>query len=214
MGYALVNELVSRGVYVTAFARNREKLKRMFDMQSLVTISSGDALSLDELKKATAGNDVIFHAINFPYRDWQTKLPKLTRNVIAAAEKNAVKLAIVDNIYSYGRSNGRLVSETTRKQPHTKKGKIRLELESMYQASTVPFVIAHFPDFYGPFAENTLVHFTLSKMVEQKKAQFVGDPTIPREYLYTLDGARALVELAKNEQAYGQTWNIPGVDVI
>src|SRR5690625_3130357 len=47
-----------------------------------------------------------------------------------------------------------------------------------------------------------------------KKAQFVGNPTIAREHMYTPDGAKALVQLAENEKAYYQNWNIPAYDTI
>lgn len=214
MGYALVSELVEREVQVTAFARNEDKLKRLFRELPNLDIFPGDAFVLDELDAAVKGHEVVFHAINLPYGDWKTKLPKLTKNIIHTAEKNAAKLAIVDNIYSYGRNPGVKIKETTPKKPHTKKGKIRLEMEGMYKKSGVPYTIAHFPDFYGPAVESSLLNFTLTKMVNNKKAQFVGDLSIPREYIFTLDGAKALVELAMNEKAYGQNWNIPATDLI
>lgn len=214
MGYALVSELLSRGIEVTAFARNKEKLERLFRGRSHVKIYQGDAFSQHELDDAVKGNEVIFHAINLPYGDWETGLPSLTRNIITTAKVNSAKLAIVDNIYGYGRSPGKKVKETTPKMPHTKKGKIRLEMESLYKESDVPYIIAHFPDFYGPYVESSLLNFTLEKMVHHKKAQFVGDQSIAREHIFTPDGAKALVELAKNEEAYDQNWNIPASDVI
>src|SRR5690625_3239276 len=214
MGYALVCELVSRGYEVTAFARNKDRLEQLFLKEPNVTLYPGNAFSMTELDDAVEGNDVIFHAINLPYADWQTKLPKLTKNIIATAKKNKARLAIVDNIYSYGRSLGDKVKESTPKQPHTKKGNIRLEMEALYETSGVPYVIAHFPDFYGPFVENSLLNFTLTKMIKNEKAQFVGAPTVPREHIFTLDGAKALVELTENAHAYHQYWNIPAYDVI
>src|SRR5690625_1940146 len=214
MGYALVNELVSREVHVTAFARNEVKLKQMFGGESFVTLFQGDAFSQIDLDTATEVNEVIFHAINLPYADWQTELPKLTKNIIASVKKNGAKLAIVDNVYSYGRSFGKKINETTVKTPHTKKGKIRLEMESLYRESGVPYIIVHFPDFYGPYAENSLLNFTLSKMVENEKAQFVWDTSIAREHIFTPDGAKALVELVMSEDAYYKNWNIPAYDVI
>ena len=82
------------------------------------------------------------------------------------------------------------------KRPHTQKGKIRLQLENVIKASGVPFLIAHFPDFYGPHAENTLLHQTFQRVIQNRKTVFVGPPEIPREYIFTPDGAQALVELS------------------
>ena len=95
-----------------------------------------------------------------------------------------------------------------------RKGKIRLQIETIIKKSGVPAVIAHFPDFYGPNAENTILHYTLQNVVKDKKALFVGDQRIAREFIFTPDGAKALVQLALTKEAYGQDWNIPGSDVI
>ncbi len=39
-----------------------------------------------------------------------------------------------------------MVTESNEKQPYTKKGKIRLELEGIARESGVPVLIAHFPE--------------------------------------------------------------------
>src|SRR5690625_1877921 len=92
MGYALVFELVARGYQVTAFARNKDRLTRLFQKVPNVTLYPGDAFSMGELDDAVEGNDIIFNAINLPYADWQTALSKLTTNIIATAKKNAANL--------------------------------------------------------------------------------------------------------------------------
>jgi len=214
MGVAIVHELITRGIEVTAFARNEEKLTYHFGAQSLVNIFPGNVFSKQELNDVVKGNDVIFHAINIPYADWQKKLSILTKNIINVTKENSAKLAIVDNIYSYGKNPGKKVQETTSKTPHTKKGKIRLEMEKLYKTANIPYVIAHFPDFYGPYVENSLLNFTLRDMAKNQTAQFVGNQTIAREHIFTPDGAKALVQLAENENAYYQNWNIPAYDVI
>lgn len=214
MGYAIVNELSDRGVAVTAFARTEEKLKKLYQNRRNVTIAAGDIFQMDDLLAAAEGADVIFHAANIPYAQWESKLPTLMGNILAAAKTRGAKLAVVDNIYAYGRSAGEKVRETAPKNPHTKKGAIRLRLEQMVRSSDVPALIAHFPDFYGPNAANTLLHYTLQNVIRNKKSGFVGDQSIAREYIYTPDGAKAIVNLAFTDHAYGQNWNIPGCGVI
>ena len=80
----------------------------------------------------------------------------------------------MDNIYAYGAQHKEKVSEDAQKEPHTKKGEIRLAMEDKLKASNVPSLIVHFPDFYGPFAENTMLHETLKNVVRNKSANFVG----------------------------------------
>lgn len=208
MGYAIVKELVNRGVEVTAFARSINKLNHLFSRYPTVTIIPGDALNQNQLTQIARNKDIIFHAINLPYGDWETKLLPLTDSIIQAARKNNAKLAIVDNIYAYGKCN-ETVKESTVKTPHTKKGKLRLQAEERVKRSRVPYVLAHFPDFYGPYAENTQLNFTIQSVIQNKRAWFIGSQYLAREHLFTLDGAQALVNLSFQDEAYGQHWNIP-----
>jgi nucleoside-diphosphate-sugar epimerase len=214
MGYALVTELMARGIEVTAFARGGSKLASLFGEEEKVNIISGDAFDMDRLLEATAGADVIFHAMNIPYYEWENRLPVLMNNVLNAANRNNARLVVVDNVYAYGKSNGTKVTEDTPKVPHTKKGRIRYQLETMVKQSGIPAIIAHFPDFYGPHAGNTLLHYTMQGVLSNKRAMFIGNQSVKREYIYTPDGAKALVELSLYDSAYGQNWNIPGSGVI
>jgi nucleoside-diphosphate-sugar epimerase len=214
LGYALVHELACRGVEVVAFARGREKLNSLFKGESLVTIHPGNALAEREVMEAAEGADVIFHAVSFPYQEWSEKHPLCMEIVIRAVEAQQAKIAYVDNIYAYGRQPFIPVVEDTRKEPHTKKGKLRLQLETMLKHSGVPYLIVHMPDLYGPNASNTMLYETLKNVVRNKTANFVGNLKAAREYLYTLDGAKAMVELSFREEAYNQNWNIPSAHPI
>ncbi|MEH7342308.1 SDR family NAD(P)-dependent oxidoreductase [Bacillus sp. JJ1532] len=209
MGYALVCELVSRGIDVVAFSRGKEKLERLYKSQSNVIIFSGDALNQDDLMEAADGVDVIFHAVSFPYQEWVEKHLKCIDIMSEVAKIKGAKIAFVDNIYAYGRQFNQLVTEDAKKEPHTKKGKIRLQMENRLKESGVPTLIVHMPDLYGPNAENTILHETLKNAVLNKKANFVGSTKAAREFLFTKDGAIAMVELALRQEAYNQNWNIP-----
>ncbi|MEC1722163.1 SDR family NAD(P)-dependent oxidoreductase [Schinkia azotoformans] len=214
MGYSIVKELAQRGINVVAFARGKEKLQKLFQDNARVTINSGDVFDLESLKEASAGVDTIFQAMSIPYSEWEQDLHIVMKNILETAKHANAKLVLVDNIYAYGKNPGHLVTEDTPKKPHTKKGNIRLQLETMVKQSNLPFLIAHFPDFYGPNATNTILNYTLEGVIKNKKTLFVGDKKISREYIFTPDGAKALVELAFLDSAYGQHWNIPGSGVI
>ncbi|WJE52771.1 NAD(P)H-binding protein [Bacillus cereus] len=214
MGYAITKELCSRGIDVVAFSRDRGKLEDLFCGEERIQIVAGDVFKQENIVEAARGVDVIFHAVNIPYTDWELKQPKLLKNILETTKYHGAKLAMVDNIYAYGRQGGEKVTEETIKKPHTKKGKIRLQLDLMAKQAGVPVLTAHFPDFYGPNAESTLVHHTLQGVLANKISSFVGDKKLAREYIFTPDGAKAIVELALRDEAYGQNWNIPGSGVI
>ena len=214
MGYSIVNELSNRGIKVIAFARTKEKLTQMFGADPNVSIKVGDVFNQKQLDHVVCNVEVIFQAINLPYGEWESKLIPLNERIITTARKFSAKIALVDNIYSYGKSNGFKVLESTPKNPNTKKGNIRLKMEKLYKHSKVPYLIAHFPDFYGPYAENTQLNYMIRQVVANKKARFIGNQDVLREHIYTPDGAKAIVDLALREDAYGQCWNIPAYDVI
>ncbi|UPJ16534.1 NAD(P)H-binding protein [Bacillus cereus] len=214
MGYAIVNELCGRGVHVVAFARNKERLGALFSGNKHVEVVAGDVFVKEDIMNAAKDVDIIFHVVNIPYSDWEKQQEKLLINILEVSKHYGIKLGIVDNIYAYGRQGEGLVKEEAKKRPHTKKGKIRLQLEEMVKQANVRMFIAHFPDFYGPNAESTLVHHTLKGILANKMSSFVGDKKIAREYIFTPDGAKAMVELALHDEAYGQNWNIPGYGVI
>lgn len=214
MGYALVRELVSRGIAVVAFARRKEKLDALYKDESDVIIFAGDVLDKVAVTKAAKGVDTIFHAVNFPYPVWAKTHPLCIEVLIQVAEAQQAKIAFVDNIYAYGPSTNVKVSENMRKRPQTKKGKIRFMMEERLLKSKVPTLIVHLPDLYGPNAESTLLHETFKSVVQNKKANFIGKINIAREYLYTFDGAKAMVELAQRDNAYNQNWNIPAIHPI
>lgn len=199
IGYALVCELVNRGIEVVAFSRSKEKLMALYEYKDLVKVYSGDVLVEKEVMEAAEGVDVIFHAVSFPYQQWKHKHPLCIENLIRAAERQRAKMALVDNVYAYGRQANKEVTEDTKKVPHTKKGKIRLAMENRLKNSHVPSLIVHMPDLYGPNAENTILHETLKNVVRNKNANFIGNLKVAREFLFTFDGAKAMVELALRE---------------
>ncbi|MEI4620548.1 SDR family NAD(P)-dependent oxidoreductase [Bacillus pfraonensis] len=214
MGYAITKELCGRGIDTIAFARNKERLEKLFYDEEKIQIVAGDVFKQANIMEAAKDVDVIFHAVNIPYTDWEIKQPELLKNILEATKHHGAKLAMIDNIYAYGRQGGGKVTEEAVKDPHTKKGKIRLQLEWMAKQAEVPVLIAHFPDFYGPNAESTLVHHTLQGVLANRISSFVGDKKLAREYIFTPDGAKAIVELTLRDDAYGQNWNIPGSGVI
>ncbi|WEG18968.1 SDR family NAD(P)-dependent oxidoreductase [Alkalihalophilus pseudofirmus] len=214
IGSAIVYELRERNINVIALARDEDKLNHLFGKDTGVKVVSGDVLNQEDLISASKGVDIIFHAVSFPYPKWgKTHIPCIN-HMVKAAEKNRAKIALVDNIYAYGKQPENLVTEEAVKQPHTTKGKIRFTMETILKESNVDTLIVHMPDLYGPRANNTLLHETLKNVAKMRKANYIGDLNKGREFLYTKDGAKALVELAIRKDTYNQSWNIPAMHPI
>ena len=211
MGRALVTRFLETGFEVTAFARKLDLL----ETEESINLNRirGDMLNKEELLEAAQGMDMLVHAVSFTYAEWEEKHPKALNHLIQASKETGAGIVLIDNVYAYGRQD-QPVSESSPKQPHTKKGKIRLGMEEELIASGVPWMVVHLPDLYGPYATNTILFHTLEQIATGKSGNFVGPMNVPREFVYTQDAASAIVELILSEGAFNQHWNIPSIHPI
>ncbi|WP_306009514.1 SDR family NAD(P)-dependent oxidoreductase [Bacillus sp. MMSF_3328] len=213
MGYSLTEALLNKGFHVIAASRsleNLEKLRRIPGM--LPDIIACDAMDRAQVKKAVSQADLIFHSINIPYQEWGS-LSIIMTNILEECRIQNKPFIYTDNIYAYGRQASP-VNESAVKNPHTKKGKIRLELLEQIRKSGTRYIITHFPDLYGPDTSNTLLDYTFRQAMAKNKAGFLGKTDLEREFIFIKDAAEALAELALHEEAYGEDWNIPGSGTI
>ena len=74
MGYSIVKELSSRGISVTAFARNKGEIRKAIWGRSNVTILAGDIFQIEDLRKAAQDVEVIFQSANIPYSEWEREV--------------------------------------------------------------------------------------------------------------------------------------------
>ncbi|MDR6884080.1 SDR family NAD(P)-dependent oxidoreductase [Bacillus sp. 3255] len=220
-GAAITEELIKRGIRTIAFGRSRQKLEqfaRRLGNPNHLTLAIGDAMRPDDIVAQAGGADVLFHCANVPYHEMVNKLIPLGESVMEAAERLAIKVVAIDGIYPYGRRKMELVTEEHPKQPHTIKGKVRLDYERMLFSkrwTKAKVMIARLPDYYGPTAnEASYLGSTLEAIAAGKMAFFVGNMHVPREFIYLPDAASMVAELAGKDFAYGQNWHIPGAGLI
>ncbi|MDU0199494.1 SDR family NAD(P)-dependent oxidoreductase [Paenibacillus sp. MAH-36] len=220
-GAAITEELVKRGVETIAFGRSRQKLEqfaRKLGNPKHLTLSVGDAMRPGDIVAQANGAEVMFHCANVPYHEMVNKLIPLGESVMEAAERLAIKVVVIDGIYPYGRKQMELVTEEHPKQPHTKKGNVRLDYERMLfcqRWTKAQVMIVRLPDYYGPTAnEASYLGSTLEAIAAGKLAFFIGNMQVPREFVYLPDAAAMIAELAGKDFAYGQNWHIPGAGLI
>jgi nucleoside-diphosphate-sugar epimerase len=221
-GTVIIAELLRRGIGTVAFGRSMPKLEQLaakLGNPAGLSLQTGDVFRADDVFKAARGADVIFHSASVPYHEMAAKLLPMGEAVMEAANRLGAKVVAVDGIYPYGRRvNEQPIDENYPKNPHTRKGKIKLEFERMFFSprwSGMKGMIVRLPDYYGPTAnEASYLGSTLEAIAAGRPAVFIGNMNVPREYVYLPDAAVMMVELALREEAYGQNWNIPGAGVI
>lgn len=220
-GAAITEELTRRGIRTVAFGRSRTKLEALRSRLGKpvhLTTAVGDAFRPDDVVLASEGADVLFHCANVLYHEMGSKLIPLGESIMEAADRLQLKVVAIDGIYPYGRRRAERVTEEHPKQPHTRKGKVRLAYEKMLfdeRWTRAKPMIVRLPDYYGPTAnEASYLGSTLEAIAAGRMAFFIGNMRVPREYVYLPDAAHMIVELAEREDAYGENWNIPGAGAI
>lgn len=175
-----------------------------------------DVLNKASVLKAIEGSAVVYLLVGIEYKSsiWQQNWPIIMRNVLDACMETKTKLIFFDNVYMYGRVQGKMTEETPFK-PISKKGAVRAEIASMFladvKAGKIQALIARSADFYGPYAEGMSFYHQL--MLKNQRAgkggQWMVNAQVPHSMTYTPDAAAALYALAGDESAFGQTWHLP-----
>ena len=175
-----------------------------------------DISSYEETLNSVKGSDIVYLLAGIPYdrKIWTELWPKIMKNVIDACKNVGAKLIFFDNVYMYGKVEGKMTEETPY-FPNSIKGEIRATIANMLNVemrhNNLQAIIARSADFYGPYASNTSVLYFLAidRMMKNKKAQWLVDDTKIHSYSYTLDCAKALNLLWNKKECYQQVWHLP-----
>jgi nucleoside-diphosphate-sugar epimerase len=140
----------------------------------------------------------------------------LQRGVLAAAERNGALLVALENLYGYGPTGGKPMTEDLPLAATTVKGRTRAamtaELLAAADAGRVRVAIGRASDFFGPGVTqgSTLGERVFGNALAGKRADFIGHPGLPHTYSYVPDIAAGLATLGTDTRAAGQVWHLPG----
>ncbi|MGA2973048.1 MAG: NAD-dependent epimerase/dehydratase family protein [Candidatus Bathyarchaeia archaeon] len=219
IGSAVVDELSSQGRPVRALVRDSSKAKRLFRHPEKVELVQGSVENPEVLKTAFLGAKVVFNCVNLPYPEW-SKLPALHKRILEAAKRAGAKMVFPGNVYIYGHAQSGRVNEAHPRNPCSRKGVLRVQLEDMFMASSrtneVPTAIVRFPDFYGPNASgaNSMTGNIFKAALDGKTAQWYGNLGALHEFIFIADAGKAMVMASERAEAYGQDFNVPGPEPI
>jgi nucleoside-diphosphate-sugar epimerase len=184
-----------------------------------VEVIGGDATDETFAREASKGASVVYFALNPPYDKWPELFPPLQAGVLEAAASAGAKLIAMENLYMYGPTEGRPLTEDLPYAPNTRKGRVRArmseELMEAHSSGRVRVAIGRASDYFSPrvlvSAEGEQV---FGRAVQGKSAQVAGDPNQPHTYTYVPDIGRGLVILAEREEALGQVWHLPSPETL
>src|SRR5271165_2691275 len=210
VGLALADRLAGLGVEVRAVSR-----RRPVALADGADWRAADATDLDAAADAAKGASVVYQCLNAPYTRWPDLFPPLQRGALAAAERAGALLVTLENLYAYGPTGGKPMTEDLPLAATTSKGRTRAamtaELLAAAAAGRVRVAIGRASDFFGAGAtESTLGERVFGHAVAGKRADFIGHPDLPHTYSYVPDIAAGLATLGTDARAAGQVWHLPG----
>jgi nucleoside-diphosphate-sugar epimerase len=151
--------MLKHGWRIRALARNPEAAAQKAGPRTPIEWVKGDAMNPGDVMAAAEGVEVIVHAANPPgYRNWRGLAIPMLRATIAAAKRNGARIVFPGNVYNFAPDAGAHIAEDARQAPVTRKGKIRMEMETMLRITSVEgarVLIVRAGDYFGPAAPNS-----------------------------------------------------------
>jgi len=125
----------------------------------------------------------------------------------------------MENLYMYGPTGGRPITEDLPHAPNTRKGRVRAmmskELMEAHTSGRVRVAIGRASDFFGPRVLSSAAgEQVFGRAVQGKSAQVAGDPEQPHTYSYAPDIGKGLVILGEREEALGRAWHLPSPETL
>lgn len=162
-----------------------------------------------DMKAAATGADVIVNGLNPPnYHDWATILPAITHQVIAAAKASGATVILPGNVYNFGNQTGTL-DENTPQLAHSRKGKIRVQIEQMYRDAGVQTIVVRGGNYIDPNGNGDIISLFLARSIASGKLTSGGDPTTIQPYCYVPDLARTMQMLADQRDSLATFEDVP-----
>jgi nucleoside-diphosphate-sugar epimerase len=179
-----------------------------------VELVAGDLSDPSQVRDLASEAAVVYQCAKPPYHKWPELFPALQAAVIAGLTGSRAKLVIGDNLYLYGDTGGRSLSEDTPPTARTRKGRTRADMAAAaleaHQAGRLRVAIGRASTFFGPWVrDSTMGERVFEPALNGKKAQLVGRLDQPHTLTYIEDFGRALVILGEREEADGQAWHVP-----
>jgi len=210
IGRAIMEELLKRGASVRMVNRSG----RMDEVATGVEVVASDLYDQANVRKVTQDARVVYQASQPNYNQWPEKFPLLQKSIIDGLTGSTAKLVIVENLYMYGDTYGKPMTEDTPYNADTRKGRVRAEISTAafnaHKDGRVRVTAARGGNFFGPWGtDSTMGGRVFFPLLRGKPAQLIGRADLPHSHTYIKDYGRALVMLGERDEADGQAWHVP-----
>jgi nucleoside-diphosphate-sugar epimerase len=171
---------------------------------------AADATDAQRLTELAAGAVALYNCANPLYHRWFTDWPPLASALLTAAERSGAVLAVMGNVYGYGRVDGPITQKTPLAATHPK---LRLRAQmwqdalAAAEAGRIRTTEVRASDY---IEQNGLLSFGLGQpLLAGRRAYSPAPLDVPHSWTSIRDCARTLATVATDERAYGQAWLVP-----
>lgn len=213
IGGALADRLVASGLRVRAMNRSPDLARA--GRRDLEWVK-GDAMVEADVVSAAQGARIIVHAANpAGYKNWAGLLMPMLNNTIAAAKASGARILLPGNVYNYGEGALPLISETSPQTPISRKGAIRVRMETALRAAAADGVcslVVRAGDFFGPTPTGgSMFAQALVKPGRPITAvSYPGPLAIPHAWAYLPDLAETFVRLLDGDLGPFEVFHFQG----
>lgn len=199
-------------------ARSRAQLETAFAQDpdaELVTWNPDDPASI---VAAASGVETAVYLVGVPYDRFELHPELMQKTLTGLIAAGVRQLILIGTVYPYGRARTNPVTEAHPREPHTFKGRMRLEQENLVLAAhghdELSTLVLRLPDFYGPGIERSLVHGLFTAAAAGGRAQMIGPIDVPHEFVFMPDVGPVVEALTRTSSAFGRVLHLGGAGVI
>ena len=209
VGQAVMTELLAKGKRVRVVNRSGKA-----HVPAGVEVLAGDASDARVAVTLAKDAEVVYNCTNVPYTRWPELFPPLQQGIVAGVKAAGARLVAMENVYMYGSTGGKPLTEDLPYAATTRKGRTRArmaeELLAAHKRGDIRVAIGRASDFFGPgVLDSALGERIFVPALMGRAAQVIGNPDLPHSYTYVPDIGKALVILGERDEALGQAWHIP-----
>ena len=202
IGQALASAFADAGWQVRA--QSRKPLPASLTARPQVHAVPCEALDAAALREAARGTDVVVHALNPPYTEWDRLALPLAAAAIAVARGSGALLMLPGNVYNFGRELPPLLKPTTPEVGNTPKARIRIEIEKRMAATQgLDSVVLRAGDFFGAASPGTWFDLALATKLGAGRFVYPGPTDVAHAWAYLPDLAQAFVRVAEKRDELG-----------
>ena len=210
IGRAIANELIHRKKQFRVVNRTGNMLNPPVGIE----LVAADLYHPSEVRSVTKDAVVVYQCAQPAYYEWPQKFPPLQASIIEGLTGGTAKLVLVENMYMYGDTNGKILKEGLPYAAQTRKGRTRAELSraalEAHQQGKLRVTIGRASDYFGPWGTSSAMgDRVFPPLLKGKSAQVGGRLDVPHTYTYVPDFGKALVILGEKGEADGQAWHVP-----